>query len=223
VSRGQQQQSGELAPGARLGAIEIVSLVGRGGMGAVYKGFERALDRTVAVKTLGDDVAGNPDYLERFHREARAACRVQNHPHVVSIHALGTHEGRPYIVMEFVEGESLATLVAGGPLPVERTAELMQGICAGVFAIHAAGIIHRDLKPQNIVIARGFRTGAQDPGLRHRQGRGHELAHRSGRRGGHAALPFARADPGRAAGRAQRHLLAGRDPVRMPHRPSPAR
>src|SRR3954468_2285061 len=87
-----QPSPGEFVPGTRFGGFEVVSLIGRGGMGAVYKAYQSELDRVVVIKTLNESVASDPTYLERFNREARAASRVQHHPHVVSTYAFGAHD-----------------------------------------------------------------------------------------------------------------------------------
>ncbi len=144
---------GAFRAGERLDHFEIVSLVGRGGMGCVYKAFDRDLGRTVAIKTLHGIDRLQPQALARFRREAQAASRVV-HPNLVIIYSYGAHGDMPYIVMEYLSGRSLAAEIAEGPLSVERTADVLVAACAGVHAAHRANVVHRDLKPGNIFLAR---------------------------------------------------------------------
>jgi serine/threonine-protein kinase len=146
------------APGAfRAGDVvdhfEIVGLVGQGGMGCVYKAFDRELGRTVAIKTLHGIDQRTPQVLARFKREAQAASRVV-HPNLVIIYSSGTHDNTPYIAMEYLSGRSLAAEIAEGPITVARTADILGAACAGVHAAHRAEVVHRDLKPANIFLAR---------------------------------------------------------------------
>jgi eukaryotic-like serine/threonine-protein kinase len=144
---------GAFHPGEQLDHFEIVNLVGRGGMGCVYKAFDRDLGRTVAIKTLHGIDQQQPNSLARFRREAQAASRVV-HPNLVIIYSYGTHADTPYIVMEYLSGRSLAAEIAEGPLSVERAADILVAACAGVHAAHRANVVHRDLKPGNIFLAR---------------------------------------------------------------------
>jgi serine/threonine-protein kinase len=145
--------AGAFRAGEQVDHFEIVSLVGRGGMGCVYKAFDRDLGRTVAIKTLHGIDQHQPNTLARFRREAQAASRVV-HPNLVIIYSSGTHGDTPYIVMEYLSGCSLAAEIAEGPLSVERTADVLVAACAGVHAAHRANVVHRDLKPANIFLAR---------------------------------------------------------------------
>ena len=147
----------ERAPGAfragdQVDHFEIVGLVGQGGMGCVYKALDRDLGRTVAIKTLHGIDQHQPQSLARFRREAQAASRVV-HPNLVIIYSSGTFGDTPYIVMEYLSGRSLAAEIAEGPIPVERTADILGAACAGVHAAHRADVVHRDLKPANIFLA----------------------------------------------------------------------
>ena len=144
---------GAFRAGEQVDHFEIVSLVGRGGMGCVYKAFDRDLGRTVAIKTLHGIDRLQPNALARFRREAQAASRVV-HPNLVIIYSYGTQGDTPYIVMEYLSGRSLAAEIAEGPLSVERTANVLVAACAGVHAAHRANVVHRDLKPGNIFLAR---------------------------------------------------------------------
>jgi serine/threonine-protein kinase len=145
--------TGAFRPGEQVDHFEIVGLVGKGGMGCVYKAFDRDLGRTVAIKTLHGIDQHQPNALARFRREAQAASRVV-HPNLVIIYSSGTHGDTPYIVMEYLSGRSLAAEIAEGPLSVERTADVLGAACAGVYAAHRAHVVHRDLKPANIFLAR---------------------------------------------------------------------
>jgi serine/threonine-protein kinase len=145
--------TGGFRPGERVDHFEIVGLVGKGGMGCVYKAFDRDLGRTVAIKTLHGIDQRQPSALARFRREAQAASRVV-HPNLVIIYSYGTQADTPYIVMEYLSGRSLAAEIADGPLSVERTADVLGAACAGVHAAHRANVVHRDLKPGNIFLAR---------------------------------------------------------------------
>jgi serine/threonine-protein kinase len=147
------EPAGVFRPGDQVDHFEIVGLVGKGGMGCVYKAFDRNLGRTVAIKTLHGIDQHRPNTLARFRREAQAASRVV-HPNLVIIYSYGTHGETPYIVMEYLSGRALGAEIADGPLSVERTADIMVAACAGVHAAHRANVVHRDLKPGNIFLAR---------------------------------------------------------------------
>ncbi|HEV7406403.1 MAG TPA: protein kinase [Chthoniobacteraceae bacterium] len=143
----------------------IQGLLGRGGMGAVYRGFDESLERPIAVKILPAEVAADAGFVARFHREARVLARLQ-HPGIVGIYGFGqTSEGHLYIVMELVEGTDLARVLRGGPLPPARALELVRELCAPLQYAHALGVIHRDLKPANILLDRDGRAKLADFGL----------------------------------------------------------
>ena len=135
-----------------IGHYRIVSELGRGGMGVVYKAHEESLHRHVALKVLGEHLAADEDAVERFVREARAAARL-NHPNIVQIYAISEDAGRHFFAMEYVAGRSLQQILrADGPLQPLRAARLMMQAAAGLEAAHEQGIIHRDIKPANLMV-----------------------------------------------------------------------
>jgi serine/threonine protein kinase len=134
------------------GRYEVVRPLGHGAMSTVDLAHDAELDRPVAVKRLAENLARDEELRRRFIREARLAARL-SHPNVVRVFDVGEDGGRPFIAMEYVEGETLADLVAQrGPLPVAEAATLGVQICAGLAAAHAAGLVHRDVKPQNLLL-----------------------------------------------------------------------
>ena len=154
-----------LAAGARLGAYEILGLLGAGGMGEVYLARDTRLGREVAIKVLPADVADNPERLARFEREARTVASL-NHPNIVTLHDVAEAGGIRFLVMERVAGRSLADVIerAGG-LPPARILELMTPVADALASAHERGIVHRDLKPANIMVADDGRVKVLDFGL----------------------------------------------------------
>ena len=153
-----------LAPGTRLGPFEIAALIGSGGMGEVYRARDPRIGRDVAVKILRGDATRDPERLRRFTVEARAMGAL-NHPAVVALYDVGEEDGRTYVVSELLEGETLRTRLASGPLPLRRALELGAEIAHGLHAAHEKGIVHRDLKPENFLITRDGRIKILDFGL----------------------------------------------------------
>ena len=153
-----------LPPGARLGPYEIVALLGAGGMGQVYRAMDPRLGREVAVKTLAASFAADAERVRRFKIEARAVGAL-NHPNVLAIYDVGSHEGAPYFVSELLEGTSLRERLSNGPSRRAKAVQLAIGIAGGLAAAHAKGIVHRDLKPENIFLTRDGRVKILDFGL----------------------------------------------------------
>jgi serine/threonine-protein kinase len=151
-------------PSRRIGHHEVIRELGRGGMGVVYLGRDTRLDRNVAIKALPAELAADPARLDRFEREARILAQL-NHPNVAGIHGVEEQEGQQYLVLEFVEGETLADRLDAGPLPVDEALEVAVQIAAGVEAAHEAGVIHRDLKPGNVIITPDGHAKVLDFGL----------------------------------------------------------
>ncbi len=142
-----------LTPNTRLGPYEILAPLGAGGMGEVYRARDTRLDRVVAIKVLPDHLASHPEQRQRFEREARAVSSL-NHPHICTLHDIGHQDGLDYLVMELIEGESLADRLKKGPLPVEHALRYSIQIADALDKAHRAGIIHRDLKPGNIMLTK---------------------------------------------------------------------
>jgi serine/threonine-protein kinase len=140
-----------LAAGTRLGAYEILSLIGSGGMGEVYRARDSRLGRDVAIKVLPADVAADHDRLARFEREAQVLASL-NHPNIAQIHGVDDSSGAPALVMELVEGPTLADRIAKGPIPLDEALPIAKQIAEALEAAHEQGIIHRDLKPANIKV-----------------------------------------------------------------------
>jgi len=153
-----------LEPGERLGAYEIVGSLGAGGMGEVYKARDQRLGRLVAIKLVSDELAADRIASERLSREARLTSLL-NHPNIVTVYDVGVTDGHPFIVMEFVAGQSLHLALQWKRLKPQRVAEIAAQIADGLAAAHAAGIVHRDLKPRNIMLTEDGRPKIVDFGL----------------------------------------------------------
>ena len=153
-----------LPRGARLGPYEIGELIGRGGMGEVYRGADTRLGRDVAIKILSPHLAGDPASLARFRREARAVAAL-SHPNIVAVFDVGAEGDTHFVVTELLEGETLRTTLAAAPLPVDETLRIATAIADGLAAAHAKGIIHRDLKPENVFLTAAGGVKILDFGL----------------------------------------------------------
>src|SRR6476659_346922 len=150
--------------GSRLGPYEILGQIGAGGMGEVYRARDARLQRDVAIKVLPTSFSADPDRLRRFKGEARAASAL-NHPNILTIHDIGTHEGAPYLVSELLTGESLRDRLQQGALGPGTAVEIAIQVAEGLAAAHEQGIVHRDLKPENLFVLRNGRVKILDFGL----------------------------------------------------------
>src|SRR5438552_3010829 len=153
-----------IATGTQLGPYEILAPLGAGGMGEVYRAHDTRLSREVAIKVLPADFARDADRLRRFEQEARATSAL-NHPNILIVHDIGTHDGAPYIVSELLDGEELRAQLNDGPLPVRQALDYAQQITQGLSAAHEKGVTHRDLKPENLFITHAGRVKILDFGL----------------------------------------------------------
>ena len=142
-----------LPAGTRLGHYEIVASVGAGGMGEVYKARDPRLNRTVAIKVLSKQISDKPEARARFEREAQTIAAL-NHPHICTIHDVGHHEGTDFIVMEFLEGETLAQRLERGALPLDQALTYAMEMADALDKAHRQGVTHRDLKPANVMITK---------------------------------------------------------------------
>jgi Tol biopolymer transport system component len=153
-----------LQSGTTIGAYEILGPLGAGGMGEVYKARDPRLGRDVAVKVLPAALAADAERQRRFELEARAAARL-NHPNILQIYDVGQHDGQPFLVTEFLDGETLRERMGDAPMPVRKATELAIAFAYGLAAAHEQGIVHRDLKPENLFITRDGRLKILDFGL----------------------------------------------------------
>ncbi len=153
-----------LAPGTKLGPYEILSPLGAGGMGEVWKARDTRLDRLVAIKVLPEHLAANADALGRFEREAKAVAAL-NHPNITALHDIGREGPSVFAVMELLEGETLRARLAQGPLAPRRAVDLAVQMARGLAAAHEKGVVHRDLKPDNLWITKDGRLKILDFGL----------------------------------------------------------
>ena len=142
-----------LTSGAKLGPYEILSPLGAGGMGEVYRARDTRLERMVAVKILPSHLSEDPEARQRFDREARTISSL-NHPNICTLHDVGHQNGTDYLVMEYLEGETLADRLRKGLLPIEQVLRYAIDICEGLEKAHRCGVIHRDLKPGNIMLTK---------------------------------------------------------------------
>src|SRR5512146_16367 len=153
-----------LAAGTRLGHFEVVAPLGAGGMGEVFRARDARLGRDVAIKALPAAFAQDPERLARFEREARLLASL-SHPNVAGIHGVEEVEGTRYLVLEFVDGETLEAHLKRGALPLAEVLDVARQVAAGVEAAHAAGVVHRDLKPGNVMLTASGGVKVLDFGL----------------------------------------------------------
>ncbi|MDF2776457.1 MAG: pknA 4, partial [Geminicoccaceae bacterium] len=152
------------APGTRLGAYELVGLLGTGGMGEVHRARDTRLGRDVALKVLPEEVASSPERLARFEREARIVASL-NHPNIVTLHSIEEADGIRFLTMELVEGRSLADLLTPAGLPLAQVLDLMIPLADALSAAHEKGVVHRDLKPANVMMTHEGRVKVLDFGV----------------------------------------------------------
>src|SRR5215467_10725844 len=142
-----------LTSGTRLGPYEITALLGAGGMGEVYKATDTRLNRTVAIKILLQHFSGNPEMKQRFEREAQTIASL-NHSHICTLYDVGQFAGTEFLVMEYLEGETLASRLERGPLPIQQVLKIAAEIADALDKAHRQGITHRDLKPGNVMLTK---------------------------------------------------------------------
>jgi serine/threonine protein kinase len=147
----EQPRASRLIPGDRVSRYEILDLLGAGGMGEIYRARDTRLDRVVVLKVLPVETAVDPDWSARLEREARAVSRL-NHPHVCALYDVGQHENIDFLVMEYLEGETVAERLRRGALPIDDVLTFGREIADALEAAHKHGIVHRDLKPANIML-----------------------------------------------------------------------
>ena len=164
AQEGSPDRPGALPAGTRLGPYEVVSLLGAGGMGEVYRARDTRLSREVAVKVLPAAVASDAERLNRFETEARAASAL-NHPAIVTIYDVGQTDGVSWIAMEVVEGPTLRELILPGPMPIKKLLQIAPQITDGLAKAHESGIVHRDLKPENVMVTKDGLVKILDFGL----------------------------------------------------------
>ena len=150
--------------GENVGPYRILEQLGQGGMATVFKAYHPALDRYVAIKALHPAFSGDPNFLGRFQREARLVARLE-HPNIVPIYDAAEHEGRPYLVMKFIEGDTLKSHLGRGSLPKGEMVRIVEAVGFALTYAHKQGILHRDIKPSNVIIAKDGQVYLADFGL----------------------------------------------------------
>src|SRR5438128_1849498 len=140
-----------LQTGARFGPYEILAVLSAGGMGEVHKARDTRLDRVVAIKVRPESLAADRQFRERFDREARTISQL-DHPHICTLYEVGEQDGTAFLVMQYLEGETLETRLKKGPLPLDQALQIAAQIAGALDKAHTAGIVHRDLKPGNIML-----------------------------------------------------------------------
>src|ERR1700746_3379099 len=153
-----------LAPGTKLGAYEIMSPLGAGGMGEVYRAKDARLDRDVAIKILPQEMCADPARKQRFEREAKTISGLQ-HPNICVLYDVGCQDGVDFLVMEYLDGETLATRLARKALPPGETLRIGIEVADALDKAHRSGIVHRDLKPGNLMLTKGGTTKLLDFGV----------------------------------------------------------
>src|ERR1700751_5202112 len=152
---------------AKIGKYDVVDVIGRGGMGVVYEATDPFLNRRVAIKMMTGGLTDKPDLLKRFFREAQSTGSLQ-HPNIVTVFELGDHLGNPYLVMEFLEGESLDAIISSRrPLTILEKSQRVIAVYPGQSHAHRGGIVHRDIKPANIMVSKDGVVKIVDFGIAH--------------------------------------------------------
>lgn len=153
-----------ITPGENIGPYRILEQLGSGGMATVYKAYHASLDRYVAIKVLHPAFKANPQFFERFQREARIVAKLE-HPHIIPVYDFDEHHGEPYLVMRFVEGDTLKSRMKGTPMPPAEVLNLMRPVCQALSYAHNQGVLHRDIKPSNVMVAKDGSIFLTDFGL----------------------------------------------------------
>ena len=138
--------------GENVGPYRITEQLGQGGMATVFKAYHAALDRYVALKALHPAFGEDPNFEKRFQREARLVAKLE-HPHIVPVYDYSEHEGRPYLVMKFIEGDTLKARLLQGPLSAAEIAKVVDTVGSALAYAHSQGVLHRDIKPSNVLVA----------------------------------------------------------------------
>jgi serine/threonine protein kinase len=201
-----------ISAGTRLGPYEVLSPLGAGGMGEVYRARDTRLQREVAVKVLPAELSSDAARLKRFETEARLVSAL-NHPNIVTIHEVGQSDSTSFIVMELVDGKTLRELLYAGPLPLRKVLSIAAQVADGLAKAHASGIVHRDLKPENVMVTSDVdasRFGKRTDGASPNDSWGDRTRCRHGDRGLHVARAGGRATGGFPV----RSVLLWLDPLR---------
>ena len=199
----------------KIGKYEVVGLLGKGGMGVVYKANDPLLGRSVAIKMMTTlDYVDNPDLLQRFFREAQSTGNL-HHRNIVTVYELGDHEGSPYLVMEYLEGETLdALLQSNRPIPLLDQINFIIEVCDGLSYAHQRSVVHRDIKPGNIMVLKDNSVKIVDFGIAHI---GNRTVTRTGPTAGQSSVHVAGANQREAGRRSNGHFLARRRLLPVAH------